>query len=256
MVDDIIYYGNMAVGSCFYIPSHKLEYYELTLMLKGSMTYYSDGKKIVLKKDDAIFLKPGTIRSRERKEGHIHYISFNFLIKPEVKLLFDEHLKGVVNDDIKKLISVFHFKHITDKFNAKGKCLNILNYILYEIIDYTKLKSSNEYVEKIFNYVAEHINEKLSLKDVSEFIHLSKEYTAYIFKRETGITLSAYINEQKIMLSKKLISKENMTLAEISSHLNFVNYDYFSKTFKRYTGISPSEYKKIKKIKWLKSLAF
>lgn len=248
MVSKIIYYGNMSVNCCFDIPSHKIEYYELTFVLKGTMTYYSNGKKIVLKKDDAVFLKPGTIRSRERSDGHVHYISFNFLLKPDVNLYFDEWLKNVVNDDMKKLVSVFHFKHITDKFHAREKCLNILNYILYEIIDFTKIKSSNEYVAKIFNYVAEHLNEKISLKDIAKFIHLSKEYTAYIFKRETGTTISAYINEQKVLLSKKLILKENMTLNEISTHLNFANYDYFSKTFKRYTGISPSEYKKIKKI--------
>ncbi len=247
MVSKIIYYGNMSVDCCFDIPSHKIEFYELTFVLKGSMTYYANGEKLVLKKDDAVFLKPGTERRRERGEGHVHYISFNFLLKPEVNLPFDKCLKNVVNDDIKKLVSVFHFKHLTDKFHSKEKCLNILNYILYEIIDFTKLKSSNEYVAKIFNYAAEHLNEKISLKDVAGYIHLSKEYTAYIFKRETGTTLSAYINEQKILLSKKLILKENMTLNEISAHLNFANYDYFSKTFKRYTGLSPSEYKKIKK---------
>ncbi len=245
MVSEMIYYSNMSVECCFDIPSHKIEYYELTFILKGTMTYYANGEKIVLKKDDAVFLKPGTIRSRERGEGHVHYISFNFLVKPEVNLPFDKHLKNIVNDDIKKLVSVLHFKHILDKFHSKEKCLNILNYILYEIIDFTKLKSSNEYVVRIFNYIAEHLNEKISLKDVAEFIHLSKEYTAYIFKRETGTTLSAYINEQKILISKKLILKENMTLNEISAHLNFVNYYYFSKTFKRYTGMSPSQYKKL-----------
>ncbi len=246
MVSELIYYSNMAVNCCLDIPSHKVEYYELTFVLKGSMTYYANGKKIVLKKDDAVFLKPGTLRSRNCGDGNVHYISFNFLLNPDVYLPFDEYLRNVVNDDMKKLISVFHFKHITDKFHAKEKCCSILNYILYEIIDFTKFKSSNEYVVKMFNYIAEHISEKISLKDVAEYIHLSKEYTAYIFKRETGMTLSAYINEQKILISKKLILKENMTLTEISHHLNFVNYDYFSKTFKRYTGISPSEYKRLK----------
>ena len=115
----------------------------------------------------------------------------------------------------------------------------------FEIIDMQELKSNNEYVSKIFHYVAEHLNEKISLKDVAKHVHLSKEYTAYIFKKETGMTFSTYVNEQKITLSKKLIVNENMTLNEISVHLNFVNYDYFSKTFKRYTGISPSEYRSI-----------
>ncbi|MBE7020206.1 MAG: AraC family transcriptional regulator [Ruminococcaceae bacterium] len=246
MVKDLIYYSNMAVKCCFDIPSHKVEYYELTFVLKGTMTYYANGKRIVLKKDDGVFLKPGTIRSREKGEGYVHYVSFNFLLKPEARLLFDEHLKNVLNDDMKKLISVFHFKHITDKFHAKEKCCNILNYILCEIIDFTKIKSSNEYVMRIFNYVVEHINEKITLKTVAGFLHLSKEYTAYIFKKETGTTLSSYINEQKILISEKLILKENMTLSEIALHLNFANYDYFSKTFKRYKGISPSEYKKLK----------
>lgn len=234
----------MPVKGCSAIQKKPINYYELTLVLSGSITYYSGEDKINLEKGDAVFLTPGTIRRREQGEKPAHYISFNFLLKEGVSLPFKTHLKKVVNDDIRKLISVYHLKHLSHKYHSKEKCQNILNYILFEIMNMQKFESKNVHVINIIKYIDEHITEKLTLRDIADKFHLSSEYTSCIFKKETGKQLMQYINEQKILIAKKIILKEGMSLTELAFHLGYENYDYFSKTFKKYIGVSPNRFRK------------
>ena len=110
------------------------------------------------------------------------------------------------------------------------------------------MRSTNEHVVKIIKYVDEHITERMSLCDIADRFHLSKEHTSYIFKREMGTPLVSYINEQKSLLAKNLILSGEMPLADISDYLGFENYDYFSKTFKKYMGVTPLKLKKNKSV--------
>ncbi len=244
VTDKIIYYCNRSVGRSTPLSEDTLYYYELTFVLNGSLVYYVNGKKVIVETGDSIFLRPNDIRSREQSKTPVHYVSFNFFADFADSFPFEQICKKCVNEDIKRLISVYHPNHLSDKFHDKEKCQNILNYILLELYDMQRLKCKNEHIMKMIKFIDEHITERLSLKDIAEYFHLSKEYTSYIFKRETGKQLVSYINEQKALLAKKIIQNEEMTLTELSYYLGFENYDYFSKIFKKYVGVSPSKFKK------------
>jgi YesN/AraC family two-component response regulator len=239
IVRDINYYCNRSVSSCKELTEIKLDYFDFTFVLNGSMTYYVNKKKLTLRSGDAIFLRPNDIRYRKAGTTPVHYVSFNFNTDHSTEIPFEHIIKNCINEDIKKLISIYQPRYLIDRFHAKEKCKNILNYILLELYDMHKLQSKNSHIMNIIKFIDDHITENISLKEISEYCHLSREYTSYIFKRETGKQLVAYINEQKSLLAKKIILNENMSLTELSNYLGFENYDYFSKTFKRYIGITP-----------------
>jgi two-component system response regulator YesN len=96
---------------------------------------------------------------------------------------------------------------------------------------------------KVTRYVGEHITDKMSLQSISGVIGLSKEYTANIFKKEVGKTLTDYINERKMLLAKELITRNEMKLTDVASYLGYDNYNYFSRLFKRHFDFSPIEVK-------------
>lgn len=244
MVEQIIHYCNVSVERCPKIADHIIDYYDFTFVLEGKMTYYADGEKIILKKGDAIFLRPGTLRRRAEGEGSVHYVSFNFIAMPDIEFPFDTHIQDCVNQDIRKLISVYSLSHLSAKFHAKEKCHNILNYILLELSDITSSNCKNDNILKILKYIDEHITEKISLKDIAEHFHMSKEYISNAFSKETGMQLVYYINEQKVLLAKKIITTQQVSLQSISQYLGFESYDYFSKTFKKHIGTTPSQLKK------------
>ena len=88
-------------------------------------------------------------------------------------------------------------------------------------------------------YIESHLSQSLSLKEISDHINLTKEYTAYLFKKEIGKTIIDYINERKMIIAKNMIDSGQTSLKEVSFSLGFENYSYFSKLFKRYYDVSP-----------------
>jgi len=243
-VKDVIHYCNVCLEKCGEIFPHTIPYYDFTFMLEGTMVYYANDTKIVLQKNDAIFLPPGTLRAREAGSAQVRFVSFNFTVLDGVNFGFPIYMQDCINQNILKLVSVYPPSHLSFFYHAKEKCVNMLNYILYELLDAEAIKCDNEHVSKMLYYIEEHITEDLRLQKISEHMNLSKEYTSYIFKKETGKTLTDYVNERKILLAGELIQNGEMSLSEIAAYLGFENYNYFSRVFKRYMEISPVTFKK------------
>lgn len=243
IVKDVLHYCNVSFDKSTYFSSHKIDYYDLTFVLSGTMKYEADGKVIELNKNDAMLLKPGTMRSRLAVEKPVKYVSFNFSVMPNVELPLENYLQNCITLDIRKITSAFSHSHLTPYYHSKEKVANLLNFILYELIDVSFLKSTNPHVLKIVRYVAEHITEKMSLKSISNEIGLTKEYTAYIFKKHTNKTLTHYINERKILLAKEMILRNEMPLNDLSTYLGYDNYNYFYRIFKQHFDITPTKIK-------------
>ena len=242
-VSDILHYCNVSLHSSEVIYQNTIDFYDFTFVLSGSMTYTADGNTYVLKKNDAIFLKPGTVRSRLATPEPVRFVSFNFNLLPGRELTFAEYLPNCISANIKNLVSVFPQSHISPYFHSKEKIANMLNYILFEIMDATEFKSGNEHIRKILAYIDEHTGEHISLADVSQFVNLSPEYTSLLFKKEMKITLTEYINDKKLSLAKELILGREMSLSDVASYVGFENYNYFSRIFKRHFGVSAQNMK-------------
>lgn len=243
-VEDVLHYCNVSLDKHSAMSEHKINFYDLTFMLKGNMTYIANGKSHVLNPNDAILLKPGTLRSRLPGTDSVEYVSFNFTLLPNTALNLNEYIPKCITNNIKNLVSAFPNSHLSPYRHAKEKVTNMLNYILFELYDTCLINLSNEHVLKIINYIEEHITEKMSLQCISEKIGLTKEYTAFIFKKETGRTLTDYINERKMLIAEDLILCNTMRLSDISNYLGYDNYNYFSRLFKRYYNTSPIELKR------------
>ena len=239
IVRETTHYCNISVKACSPMITHKIDFYDLTFVLSGSMTYIVDGKTYVIGKNDALFLPPGTLCSRLPGNEPVHYVSFNFRSFPELKPSFDILMPNCISKDIRKLVSVFPQSHLSPYYHSHEKISSLLNYILFELIDINSAKSSNEHVLKITNYVEVHLSDKLTLDTICREVNLSREYTSYIFKKETGKTLINYINERKMLLAKELILGHEMSLIDISIHLGYENYNYFSRLFKKFFDVTP-----------------
>lgn len=247
IANDICYYCNTYTKAVVPLMEVALDCYDLTLLLSGSLTYYLNGKLVILEAGDAIFFNKGDIRRRTAGNTPVHYISFNFLTLDADELPFDQVFRSCVTEDIKKFFSIYHPIYLSNKFHGKEKCLLILNYILYELSELSALGYKNEHVVNVIKFIDENITHPLSLRGIAEHFHLSKEHLSYTFTKETGTQLMSYINEQKMKLAKALILSEEMPFTSVSDYLGYENYDYFSKTFKKYVGLSPSQFKKTSK---------
>lgn len=99
----------------------------------------------------------------------------------------------------------------------------------------------NPYIEKAISYMKEHINENISLALLADIIHVNPSYLSTLFRQETGKTFVNVRAEIKIEYAKELLKKK-CKICEAAQTVGFENEKYFSRAFRRITGMSPREY--------------
>ena len=95
----------------------------------------------------------------------------------------------------------------------------------------------------IVEFIEENFKNIISLDDISNVLHMNKNYLCKIFKTATGKTIMDYLNFTRVENAKELI-KSGLTISEVSSSVGFSSQSYFNKVFQKYILCTPSEYKK------------
>ena len=98
-------------------------------------------------------------------------------------------------------------------------------------------------IYKSIEYIRRNYMKKVTLDDVSENAALSPSYFSRIFKREMKTSFNSYLNNVRIEMSKKLLSDEDIPLADIANLVGFEHQSYYSKVFKQITEITPRYYR-------------
>jgi two-component system, response regulator YesN len=105
----------------------------------------------------------------------------------------------------------------------------------------TKKSSS---VSEAIKYMENHYKEGISLDNISRYIGISPQHFSKIFKDETGINYVDWLADLRISMAKKLLNNGENTIKEICFLVGYNDPNYFSRIFKKITGISPLEYSK------------
>lgn len=100
----------------------------------------------------------------------------------------------------------------------------------------------NHIVTNVKKYINEHIEEKITLNKVAEAFNISPNYLSILFSKYNDVGFSDYINQSKIDAAKKMMLDKNYKIYEISDMLGFESAFYFSRVFKKVTGVSPRDY--------------
>ena len=99
-------------------------------------------------------------------------------------------------------------------------------------------------VKKALEFIREHYEAPISLQDAADAAEVNPAYLSYLFKQEMKIGFSNYVQELRIDCAKKLLSETNCKVKDVALRSGFGDYHYFSKIFKKFTGLSPAEYRK------------
>lgn len=99
-------------------------------------------------------------------------------------------------------------------------------------------------VTRMIQHIHAHISDPLTLEDFVELTGKSKGYLCALFKKEVGLSLSAYIQEQKIEEAKNFLLLTDMPVLEIAELFGYCNTNYFIKQFKRYCDTTPAAFRK------------
>lgn len=98
-------------------------------------------------------------------------------------------------------------------------------------------------LSQIISYIDKHYCEDLTLESLASTFLIHKVYLAKVFKAETGLSVGEYIRNKRIERAKAMLSREDVRVGEVVDRLGFHNAQTFYNLFKRFVGMSPSDYK-------------
>lgn len=124
-----------------------------------------------------------------------------------------------------------------------------ISYILHDNMDifteslfYTSDKG-NSLIRNATEYIAVHFSEEITLTDVAEAIHLNATYLSTLFRQVTGRSFKDYLNQVRIREAQHLLKNTDYPIMEISIACGFSDQSYFTKVFRKYTGLTPKQYR-------------
>lgn len=99
-------------------------------------------------------------------------------------------------------------------------------------------------LHKAVDYIRQNYMKKISLDDVANHVYLSKSYLSKIFKDEMNCSFTNYVNTLRVEKCKELLTEKAVSLADIAALVGFDDQSYFTKVFRKATGVSPGQYRK------------
>lgn len=144
---------------------------------------------------------------------------------------------------------------LSDAYIQKCELMNnierITNLQYHMVFDYAERveklrygKQPSKLVQDVAKYIQHHLSEPITTDDIAKALFLSRSRLSVKFKEEANENLIDFILKEKIEEAKRLLRYTDKTSVAISAYLGFSSQSHFSRTFKKYTGSLPNEYRK------------
>jgi AraC-like DNA-binding protein len=138
------------------------------------------------------------------------------------------------------------------KLQSSRETEMLLLHLTRAVRNYTGLVREMKNVEHldVIGRVTSHIRrcyaERITLEDAARLVNLSPSYLSRIFRREMGTGFTAYLNKVRIEKSKVLLGNRDLSLVEVGGMVGYEDQSYFTKVFKRFTGLPPGKYRELR----------
>ena len=106
-----------------------------------------------------------------------------------------------------------------------------------------QMENTDSLIHQVKKYIQNHLSEELSREQMADSVYLSPDYLSRVFRRETSMSMSEYITQERIREAKKLLSDTHSPIGEISFRVGYSNWAYFSKVFKEKVQMTPAQYR-------------
>ncbi|PWV89374.1 two-component system response regulator YesN [Paenibacillus cellulosilyticus] len=106
-------------------------------------------------------------------------------------------------------------------------------------------KDVSNMVRKAQQYIEEHLDEDISREQLADYVFLNPAYLSRLFRKETGSSITDYTTERRMMKAKAELENSNVKISDIATSVGYSNFSHFSKLFKKATGLTPQEYRRL-----------
>lgn len=224
------------------INPHVIHFHELTILLKGTLTYTVDGETVPLSDGDAVYLPAGSLRARCEPEEPVDYVSFNFISDGEV--ILPRRMQNVLCSEILLLIAA------CDKIGSRiypdssEETVHLFACLLLVLEARARAERISPLTKQIMEYIHANLHRQITLADIGELTHYSPIYCTKVFKKEIGRSIMDYLLERRIDEAKKLLPDDTLSVVQVAEAVGFSDYNYFSRLFRKRSGCSPTVYRR------------
>lgn len=254
--------GEAELPAGWALQPHVHDFFHLAYVRSGNLVFRADEADHPLSEGSMILIPPYMVHGIPQ-DTHNLCIQCEILIRiqdPELKTLLDTQ-KALVLHNVSHLESLFTYVRMhyrsTDSFSSS--CVDsFLRTILYSFLihkpnaedysgGYVDISHYSPMVQRIISHVEAKTTEKYDLSGLALSLGLNKSYICTIFRRETGVTISDYINYnriRKILIMLQYTQYNNdFSIQALAEQYGYENPSYFNRVFKKLTGITPMEFK-------------
>ncbi|MCJ8012087.1 response regulator [Paenibacillus sp. KQZ6P-2] len=129
---------------------------------------------------------------------------------------------------------------------SKKEALEAFGIVLEDIYTQLQLTRKGKFkdpIEEAKAFIDLHLSEEVTLEEVAKKVGLTRTYFSALFKKMTGETFVHYRIKKRIEEARKLLAIPALTITDIAVQVGYEDYPHFTKTFKNFVGMSPSEYR-------------
>ena len=264
---------SLAVSGIGSVKEAAILFREAETVLKKRMYLGSSGffEKEACDQEQKMILNPVDTKEMQQRLESLDYSHVHIYIEKVFKELEESRVTAV--DFVKAVCEQLKNILLQTMINKGIDLEGIFEYnqnLLNELPEYFTLKEYEMWIENLYqvilqglsslsgkrhsrvvlqavDFISKNYAKNINLEMTAEYVNKSKNYFSYLFKKELGISFVEYLNQVRVEAAKHLLDTTDERTYEISEEVGYSDYKYFSSVFKKMTGLSPAQYKKMSK---------
>lgn len=228
------------------IKPHVHSCYELVVYLDASGECVIDGNKVINFRSNQIFLIPPQISHHEKHTGYSKIMAIGFTTDKEV-FSFSQVLQ-YTNMTMLNAVAAIRKELSEKQFGYLDAIKSYLEILLYHFKRSLLPPMAEKFsIDFALRYIDEYFCTELNVNELASIAGYTPDYFRILFKEKTGKTPKKYILDKKIDYAKKLLEHSKLSITNISYECGFNYVPQFLVFFKKYTSLTPNQYRSVQK---------
>ena len=237
-----------------HFPLHRHNYVEVLYVCEGTLTNVIDGKQVIVRKGELLFLNQFT--HHEILAAGRNDIAINFMVLPE---FFDVAYSMAGNNNVLAdfLVNVLrrdnqqgeylHFK-VSEVLQIQNLLENMGLIFLYlmDSVQYVEMRLPNQYENMISMTTLDYIEQKYrtaTLTELCDMLHLPMHVLSKMIKKTTGFNFKELLQRKRLSKAVELMCDTDLPISDIIAAVGYENNSYFHRVFKERYGVTPRAFR-------------
>lgn len=222
-------------------------------VLEGECFLNVDSQSYIVRPGQLAYLPKGKMRAYTHVSERFSMYEMAFEIKvndqdlmPALGLDENNFVVDIPNkEEMSKLFENSHRKELfKNPLYDVSWCANIINIIrLYAEQRKKQTDKDSILFKPVLEYISKNIDKEIKIKDLASVIYMQPTYFIKKFTGSFGLSPIAYLNRERVFNAMGMLAKTELSIGQIANRVGISDISYFARVFKKYCGITPSEYR-------------